>query len=154
MNIPWGCVRKCQLLAGVLCVLSSSAWSQAVPQIVEKVDNAQRVALPGNVHPLARDEFDRGAVNSTQPMTRMLLLLQRSAGQESALQDLLSAQQDKNSPSYHQWLTPEQFGAQFGAADAGIQAVTQWLQLQGFTIERVYAGKTVTSKPQLAGCPI
>ena len=76
-------------------------------------------------------------------MTRMLLLLKRSDEQEAALQDYLEKQQDKSSPNYHQWLTPQEFGAQYGPADADIQSVTQWLSGQGFTIEKVYSGKTV-----------
>ena len=138
-----GCVQKCNLLVGALCVLSSALWGQAAPQINEKVNNADRVTLTGNVHPLARAESDRGAVSAGQPMTRMLLLLKRTADQEAALRDFLEAQQDKSSPNYHRWLTPEQFGAQFGPADADIQTVTQWLQQQGFTVDHVYAGKTV-----------
>ena len=143
MTSLWSCAQKCQLLLGVLCALCNSASGQAVPQIAEQVDNANRVTLTGNVHPLARAEFDRGAVSAAQPMTRMLLLLKRSVEEEAALQDFLAAQQDKSSPRYHQWLTPEDFGARFGPADADVQTVTQWLQQQGFTIERVYSGKTV-----------
>jgi hypothetical protein len=73
----------------------------------------------------------------------MLLLLQRSADQESALRQLLDNQQSKSSPNYHAWLTPEQFGTQFGPADADIQAVTQWLTSQGFTNIKVGPGRTV-----------
>ena len=61
-------------------------------------------------------------------MERMLLVLKRSPEQESALQKLLDDQQDKSSPNYHKWLTPEDFGKQFGPADSDLQAVTTWLQ--------------------------
>jgi hypothetical protein len=114
----------------------SSASAQSPPQVPARVlhvvDNSQRVELKGNVHPLARQEFDRGAAADAQPMKRMLLLLKRSPDQESALETALQNQQDKSSPGYHQWLTPEAFGAQFGPADADVQAVTQWLTTQGF----------------------
>jgi hypothetical protein len=73
----------------------------------------------------------------------MLMLLKRSDEQESALQDYLEKQQDKSSPNFHQWLTPQEFGVQYGPADADIQSVTQWLSGQGFTVEKVYSGKTV-----------
>jgi len=97
---------------------------------VEAVDDARRITLSGNVHPLARAESERGAVAESQPMSRILLLLRRSDEQEAALQDTLAKQQDKGSPTFHQWLTPEQFGAQFGPADADIQAVTDWLRFR------------------------
>ena len=38
--------------------------------------------------------------------------------------ELLDEQQSSASPDYHQWLTPQQFGQQFGPADADIQTVT------------------------------
>ncbi len=115
---------------------------QVASRVVEAVDETRTVRTPGNVHPLARAEFDRGAVAGSQPMTRMLLLLQRSAEQESALQQLMDAQQTKSSASFHSWLTPEQFGAQFGPSDADVQAVTDWLTRQGFQIAKVSAGRT------------
>jgi subtilase family serine protease len=48
---------------------------------------------------------------------------------------------DPNSPNYHKWLTPEQYGAKFDAADADVAAVTQWLTSNGFTVEQVARGK-------------
>ncbi len=120
-----------------------AAIAQVRPRVVDAVDDAKRMTLSGNVHPLARAEFDRGTVADSQPMNRILLLLKRSDEQESALQTYLEQQQSKSSTNYHAWLTPEQFGAQFGPADADIQAVSDWLTQQGFTIGKVYSGKTV-----------
>jgi subtilase family serine protease len=107
------------------------------------VDDTNRTVLRGNVHPKARAEFDRGAVADAQPVTRILLVLQRSAEQEAALRQLMEEQQSKNSPNYHAWLTPEQFGKQFGPADADVQAVTDWLSSHGFQNIKVSKGKTV-----------
>src|SRR3954449_11337608 len=128
----------------VVFVLALSALSTAQAQtspdhsatqarITREVDEKNRVTLQGNVHPFARPEFDRGAAPEGQPLKRMLLLLQRGPEQEAALQTLLEEQQDKSSPNYHAWLTPEKFGKQFGPADADTQAVTDWLTSQGFT---------------------
>jgi subtilase family serine protease len=125
---------------------SASAVPQAaaVPaRITQVIDETQLVTLKGNVHPLARPEFDQGAVPSSQPMKRMLLLLQRSPEQQAALQQLMLEQQSKDSPNFHKWLTPQQFGAQFGPADADIQTVTDWLARQGFQVTRVANGRTV-----------
>ena len=146
-------VRPSSLLLGVfLCqILVQSAVGQVRPRVSEAVDDARRTTLSGNIHPLARAEFDRGAVAESQPMNRILLLLRRSDEQEAALQDALAKQQDKSSASFHQWLTPEQFGAQFGSADADIQAVTDWLTRQGFTIGKIYSGKTVIEFSGTAG---
>src|SRR5258708_34525322 len=74
-------------------------------------------------------------------MTRMLLTLEGGAEQETAVQQLMDAQQTKGSASYHAWLTPEQFGKQFGPSDDDVQAVTDWLTRQGFQVAKVAAGR-------------
>jgi subtilase family serine protease len=135
------------ILAGLSLALIATPAVQAqthpVPaRITAQVDDTRTVQLKGNVHPLARPEFNRGAVADSQPMTRMLLTLQRSAEQETALQQLMDAQQTKGSASYHAWLTPEQFGKQFGPSDADVQAVTDWLTRQGFQVAKVAAGRS------------
>ena len=113
------------------------------PRIVQAVNDKQTVILKGNVHPLARAEFDQGPVADTQPMNRMLLLVQRGREQEAALRQLLDDQQLKSSPNFHQWLSPEQFGAQFGPADSDLLVVTQWLTSQGFTNINIGPGRGV-----------
>src|SRR5258708_1076228 len=123
----------------------SAAAAQAAagpPGITQAIDETQLQRLKGNVHPLARQEFDQGAVSDATPMSRMLLLLKRSPEQEVALQKLMDEQQSKDSPNFHQWLTPQQFGAQFGPADADVQAVTDWLTRQGFQGIKVGTART------------
>src|ERR1700675_844494 len=111
-------------------------------RITQALDENQLVLLRGNVHPLAQAESDLGAVNDGQPLDRMLLLLQRAPEQEAALRQLLDDQLTLNSPKHHAWLTPEQFGAQFGATDADIQATTSWLSVKGFHSIQVGPGRT------------
>lgn len=131
---------------------SSFAQTPAVPaRITQAIDETQLVRLKGNVHPLARPEFDQGAVPDSTPMNRMMLLLQRSPEQEAALQQLMAEQQAKDSANFHKWLTPQQFGAQFGPADADIQTVTDWLTRHGFQGIKVAAGKTVVEFSGTAG---
>ena len=83
-----------------------------------------------------------GTAPATLPMQRMLLVLKRSPEQESALRKLLADQQDKASPNYHKWLTPEQFGQQFGPTDGDMQTITSWLQSHGFQVGTT-KGRTV-----------
>ena len=125
--------------------------AEVASRIVSAVDDTKTVRLEGNVHPLARPANDQGAVPDSQPMTRMLLLLQRSAEQEVALRQLIDAQQTKGSGSYRAWLTPAQFGKQFGPSDADVQAVTDWLAKQGFQASKVAAGRTVIEFSGTAG---
>jgi len=124
----------------------NGAWAQSAQvrsRVVEAVNDLQTTVLKGNVHPLARPEFDQGALPESQPMTRMYLVLQRSQEQEGALTQLLEDQQNKNSANFHAWLTPDQFGKQFGPSDADVQAVTDWLTRQGFQVGKISAGRTV-----------
>jgi subtilase family serine protease len=111
--------------------------------LTHPIDETKLTTLKGNTHPLARAQFDQGAAPSDLPMERMWLVLKRSPDQEAALRKLLDDQQDKTSPSYHKWLTPEQFGQHFGPADSDIQVVTSWLQTHGFQVAPVSKGRTV-----------
>ena len=142
-------------IAGVLlviCCLSAMAQQTTIPpRVTEAVDVNKLVTLRGNTHPLARPEFDRGAASDSQPIRRMLLVLQRSPGQQAELRRLLDEQQVKSSPNFHRWLTPGEFGQRFGPADADIQAVTDWLASQGFEVSRVAAGHTVIEFSGTAG---
>jgi hypothetical protein len=147
-------MRTAVAFAFVLFFSLMAAGQQAgtVPaRITQPVDLENLVTLRGNTHPLARPEFDQGAAPDSQLMERILLVLQRSPEQEAALRKLLDEQQIKSSPNYHMWLTPEQFGQQFGPADADIQAVTDWLTSQGFQVSHVAAGRTVIEFSGTAG---
>jgi len=120
---------------------TTSQTKLAAPRITQAVDVAKLVPMQGKVHSLARPEFDRGVVADSQPLNRMMLVLKRSPEQETALRELLDEQQTKNAPNFHAWLTPAQFGQQFGVADADIQKVTDWLSQAGFTGIKVAPGK-------------
>ncbi len=111
------------------------------PVFTTPVDETHLVTLQGNVPLLGRAGFDQGAVQSGTRLDRMLLVLQLSAAQQAALDALVEAQQDPGSPQYQQWLTPTQFGAQFGVDDADRALVTAWLAAHGFTVEEVPAGR-------------
>jgi Pro-kumamolisin, activation domain/Bacterial Ig-like domain (group 3) len=112
------------------------------PLITEAVDDSRLTILKGNTHPLARREFDLGTAPATLPMQRMLLVLKRSPEQQLALRKLLDDQQDKHSPNYHKWPTPEAFGRRFGPTDADMQTITGWLQSHGFQVATT-KGRTV-----------
>lgn len=132
-------VRACLLAAAVPALAQQSA-----PVLVTRaVDNSVRTMLAGNLHPLARPEFDQGEAPSDLALQRMLLVLRRSPQQEAALQRLIENQQYRNSASYHHWLTPEEFGAQFGPADSDLAAVVGWLNASGFEVTQVSNSRTI-----------
>ena len=110
-------------------------------RITTAVDERLRVVRRGNVHPLARPEFDRGPAGADTRMDRMVLLLQPSTAQQEALEALLEAQQDRQSPQFHQWLSPEDFGRMFGASDRDVERVVDWLESHGFQVEPVSSSR-------------
>ena len=137
------------LFSGVKKLFAQSSLPPAM--VTRAVDDTERVSLRGNVHPLARAENDQGAVATNMPMNHMLLVLKRSAEQETALENLIAQQADKNSPNYHKWLTPAQFGEQFGASDQDITAVTTWLGSHGFQVNGVANGRDMIDFSGTAG---
>lgn len=52
-----------------------------------------------------------------------------------ALEALVKAQSDPGSSQYHKWLTPAQFGAQFGPSKATLASVASYLNSRGFSVK-------------------
>ena len=137
---------QCTALLTLLSIPALQAIAQtndAQPRITQAVDETKLTLLKGNTYPLARPEYDRGAAPASQAMETMMLGLKRSPAQEAALEKLMVEQLDKSSPNFHKWLTPVQFGKQFGPSDQDIQIVTSWLQSHGFQSVEVSNGRTV-----------
>jgi subtilase family serine protease len=146
-------IRSLSLFA-VFIITSTSGWAQAKltkSLIAGPVDESRLTILKGNTHPLARPEFDSGAAPPSLPMERMLLVLKRNPEQEAALEQFLDQQLDKSSPNFHKWLTPEQFGAEYGPGTEDIQQITSWLEAHGFQAARVSNGRSVIEFSGTAG---
>jgi hypothetical protein len=129
-----------------LFLLSSLLHGEQLPPhplIVRPVDESQLTTVRGSTHPLARPQFDLGIAPPDLPLQRMLLVLKRSPQQDYALHQFLDDQQDKASSNYHKWLTPDEFGQQFGSSGQDIQQVTAWLLSHGLQINRVSRGRSV-----------
>jgi subtilase family serine protease len=123
-------------------VLGQGAAAPAAgARVPTRLDDGDRVVLRGNVPPRARPELEVGRTDAELPMQRMILQLEPRPGAKAQIEKLLLDQQDPASPLYHRWLTPEEFGARFGLADADLQLVTGWLGAHGFTVEEVAKGR-------------
>lgn len=116
---------------------AAQTHSTAQPLITRPVDESSLVTLRGNVHPLARPQFDRGQAPVSLGAQRELLVLKRSSRQEMMLQQYLASVEDKNSPNFHHFLTPEQFGQQYGPAPEDMAQIVTWLSGQGFSVDKV-----------------
>ena len=105
--------------------------------ITQAVDRSRMVVLPGNTRSEATATNDRGPVANNLPMEHMQLQLRLPAEKQQELDQLTRDQQDPKSPNYHKWLTPDQFKQQFSLAPEDIDAITAWLQSEGFTVNAV-----------------
>jgi hypothetical protein len=106
-------------------------------RIVDKIDESQLVTLKGNTHPAANARNDLGPVSPDLPMTDLILVLSRSPEQQAAFEKFVASQYDPASPDFHQWLTPEQVGENFGPSQIDIATISNWLTGHGFTITEV-----------------
>lgn len=125
----WGMVAS--------CAMSTSQLSAQAPaaRIASEVNAAEMTVIKGSQHPLANPQFDAGRVPADTRLNGISIHFNRSAAQEAELDALIAAQQDPASPQYHKWLTPDQFAARFGMAQADLAKVQTWLEQQGFSID-------------------
>jgi len=101
---------------------AASSQAPAIPaRITQAIDETQFVRLRWQRPPPRSPGIDQGVVGDATPMKRMMLVLQRKPRTASRLSKFMDEQLSKDSPNFHNWLTPEQFGKQFGPADADIQ---------------------------------
>ena len=119
------------LLASSLC------FAAQADRITGTIDSGKMTVLRGNLHGLAKAEFDQGRGDGNRMMSGVSLVFRPSPAQQIALKKLLAQQQDVSSPNYHKWLTPAQFGERFGMSQNDIHKVTSWLQSQGLTVKGI-----------------
>jgi hypothetical protein len=63
----------------------------------------------------------------------MSLHFSLTPAQSADLAQLLADQQDRRSPQYHKFLTPEQYAARFGLNPADLAQISGWLEQSGFS---------------------
>jgi len=134
--------RSLPLLALACCSSFGGTWAlaQAVvpaPQIVNPVNETDLVTLKGNKHPFANARNDRGPVSPELPMTDLILVLSRAPEQQAAFDRFVASQYDPDSQNFHQWLSPEEVGLDFGPSPVDVATVSNWLAGHGFAIGEV-----------------
>jgi subtilase family serine protease len=113
-------------LLSVTLVLFSIALS-----VIALATPPNRVTLRGSKPSWATPHNYAGAANSSDRLGfRVYLGWTNPAGAEA----LARAVSDPHSPSYHQYLTPEQFRQQFAPTGNQVAQVQNWLTSQGFTL--------------------
>jgi len=132
-SIQRGARRALWFVAVTSCVGAYLCPNLAAQEtrIIGDVNASRLVALRGNIHPKARTEYDQGPVDPSLRL-RITLALKKSPAQQSALDQLLRAQQDPSSPLFRKWLSPEVYANAFGLNQGDIGKIVEWLQSSGF----------------------
>jgi subtilase family serine protease len=108
----------------------------APSRIVSPIDEHSLSVLTNHVRKDALSAHDEGLVEDSREL-HLYLVLQRTSAQQADLENLIERQQQKGAAEYHQWLTPTEFGARFGASQEDIARLSQWLQSHGLQVRSV-----------------
>jgi len=117
-------------LFGTVAALALAAVSIA--------DTGQLKPLPGSVLGTTQLGTKLGAVDGTQPVQFALVFKIKDA----ALQTFVDQVSNPVSPSYRHFLSPEEIGQQFGAAQADVDSATAFLKSNGLTVTMVSRSNT------------
>jgi len=119
-------------------------------RITQQIDESKVVRLAGNTRPEAKANYDRGPISDSFDVDHMLLVLQRSPEKERKLNTLIDQLNDRKSPNFHHWLTPEEYG-EFGVAQQDIDTIVGWLESHGFRVNQIYQNRMLIDFSGTAG---
>ena len=128
-----------RFLVPALALFGSTFPAYAAPQsrINRAISDSDRAAVRETIPLRARRATDMGEAPAGHMLSSVSLHFNMTAAQQADLNQLLIDQQNPSSPHYHQWLTPEQFGARFGLSTSDLATVKSWLSSRGLTIGAV-----------------
>jgi hypothetical protein len=127
------------VLAFAMCVLAPRpAWAQAsgpqnmVDRPLDQLHTPQQV-LTGEAQLIGP--------YTASPKLRLVLALQPPHMAEE--QQFLADVQNRKSPLYHQFLTPQEWATRFAPSEQDEQAVVDWATSNGFTISQRYPSRLI-----------
>jgi hypothetical protein len=128
------------LSLAILAVPSLAAINQT-DRIHGAIADGSIVALKSNVHPAAQPQNDEGPVDPGMKLDRIVMFMQSTPAQQADMKQFLKDLQNPSSPSYHKWLTPEQYASRFGLSRNDVAKIENWLTAQGFQIVQPARGR-------------
>jgi hypothetical protein len=117
-------------------VPSHPVRAQETDRLPAAIDARNRVRLKGSRSARVDKSVSEGPVEDSMSVPGITLHFRPTAQQSDELDQLLADQQDPSSPRYHAWLTPEEFGRRFGLSVNDFARVRDWVESQGFRIQR------------------
>jgi subtilase family serine protease len=80
-------------------------------------------------------------VQAYNPTSKLRVAISIKAPKMAEEEDFLKELQDKTSPNFHKYLTPEEWNARFAPAAEDEQAVVDWVKSQGLTVTARYPNR-------------
>lgn len=140
MRLALASIRR-RLTPRLLRIATVVAFLSAVFSPANSQQPTSRAVIATRLPTSLPSAIDVGPSPSSQRLSLTLTLAQTPA-QMAALDQFLGDVINVSSPSYHQWMTPQQFGKSYGASPDQLAAATAWLQSQGLTIDSVSPSAT------------
>ncbi len=137
--LPEGFASMPRPTLSIRAAASAAVLLLSSPALAIRPDEPVREVAP--VPPEIAGAEDVGRLDPDVPLGRAMLVLRRR--DPGGLARLLAAQQDPSSADFRRWLTPEEFGARFGATDADVDALKEWLEGHGLVVDEVARGRSV-----------
>lgn len=134
-GLGWRAGRVLSLGAVIVAAAcSSSEDATRAPSGNATAAASSSVVLTRSAHPLALPQFDAGRLDPQKVLHNVSLVFKLTDAQRADRDALLVDIQRPGSPSYHHWLTPEDYAARFGAKAEDIARASSWLASQGLTV--------------------
>ena len=130
--LAWGPAQRA-------CAYGNASGSTNDTPLIDasKIDSRQLATLSGTVPLQVSKSKDLGAMGQTEVIPSMTLVLKRSPELQNRFNAYVASLNDPASPNFHQWLTAEQIGQQFGPNASDVTTVTKWLNSQGLGVKSV-----------------
>ena len=128
-------VRQLAIAVLVIALVSTSVLSIA---FIARANQNSPYILTSQTVPLVSRAHLIGPANAQQQLNLSIGLQLRN---RQELQTLLSDQSNPQSPRYHQFLTPQQFVAEFGPTASQQQQVIDYLHQQGLSITHISSNR-------------
>jgi subtilase family serine protease len=129
-------------LAGLIAIVALYAAHSASSQQLTLPNGKAYTAV--NTPRMVREGSAR-IVQAYEPTSKLRLAISIKAPKMAEEEALLKQLQDKTSPNYHKWLTPEQWNARFAPSESDEQAVVDWATSQGLTVTSRYPNRLMVN---------
>ena len=128
--------------AALLAQPTSITANLAAIQVTQPVNNNNLFTVANSHFSFIKHASASNPVPVTTRMNHLQMVLSPGVIRHAEMEQFITNLHNPKSAQFHHWLSPQEFGATYGASDSDIAAVTSWLTAQGFTVNNVYPNKT------------